>query len=344
MFDATLLDSSPQRVSILDWRHWVGAFAAGVLGGFAGYLILPLIFSPSSEARLVESLLLGIGVMFYELMLWYVLGDARHLGLNAGRWSVVLLLLNVAGFVAYLVYSAYKTGDWKRAALPIAYMLEGVVVCVLLLVPLIYTQALPDAHRWADFLIPAPPAGPPPVKRIRVRMVNSLPAHTAIEAPVRIPVGIKRVTDKPDSAPVAPSNYPFVPGGVDVGPGGTGTNPVLSTMLGEGSAPPPPVSKPSKPTRVFRPSNVEEAKLISGPKPPYPQMAIITRTQGTVELKAIIGKDGTIQELKVVSGPPLLINAALDTVRRWRYQPTLLNGEPVEVVTDITVNFILNEQ
>jgi protein TonB len=62
-----------------------------------------------------------------------------------------------------------------------------------------------------------------------------------------------------------------------------------------------------------------------------------------VEFEAVIGKDGTIQELKVLSGRPLLVKAALEAVRQWRYQPTLLNGEPIEVVTEITVNFKLAE-
>jgi periplasmic protein TonB len=344
VFDTTLLDSSPKRAPVLDGRHWVGAIAVGALGALAGYLLLPLMFSPSPEARLVGSLLLGIGVMFYELMLLYVLADARHLGLNASRWSIVLLVLNFVGFMAYLVYSAWKTGDWKRAALPIAYILEGAVVCGLLLVPLICTHALPEAHRWAEFLIPAPPVGPPPSTPKPVRMVNPPPTHSVIEVPLRIPVGITRVIEKADANQIAPSNYPSVIGGVEGGLGGGGNNPVLSTLIGESRIPPPPVIKAPNPTRVFRPSSVEEAKLIFGPKPAYPPMAVTTRTQGAVELKAIIGKDGTIQELKVASGSPLLIRAAVDAVSRWRYQPTLLNGEPVEVVTDITVNFILNEQ
>ena len=62
-----------------------------------------------------------------------------------------------------------------------------------------------------------------------------------------------------------------------------------------------------------------------------------------MEFEAVIGKDGTIEELKVLRGHPLLVKAALDAVRQWRYQPTLLNGEPIEVVTEITVNFKLAE-
>jgi len=88
---------------------------------------------------------------------------------------------------------------------------------------------------------------------------------------------------------------------------------------------------------------VENAKLLFQPKPEYPPLAKMARIQGTVRLEAVISKDGTIQDLKVVSGHPLLVKAALEAVQRWRYQPTLLNGEPVEVITEIDVNFTLAE-
>jgi protein TonB len=88
---------------------------------------------------------------------------------------------------------------------------------------------------------------------------------------------------------------------------------------------------------------VSAARLIYQPKPEYPELARMARTEGAVELEAVIAKDGTIEMLKVLRGHPLLIKAALEAVRQWRYQPTLLNGEPVEVVTEITVNFKLAE-
>jgi periplasmic protein TonB len=86
---------------------------------------------------------------------------------------------------------------------------------------------------------------------------------------------------------------------------------------------------------------VQSAKLIFGPKPLYPPIARAARTQGTVRIQAVIARDGSIQHLQVVSGPPLLIAVALEAVQRWRYQPTLLNGQPVEVITEIDVNFTL---
>jgi protein TonB len=88
--------------------------------------------------------------------------------------------------------------------------------------------------------------------------------------------------------------------------------------------------------------NVQSAKLIKHPTPLYPAIAKSARIQGTVVLQAIIGKDGTVQNLKMVStASPLLVQAAMDAVKQWVYQPTLLNSEPVDVITEITVNFTL---
>ena len=88
---------------------------------------------------------------------------------------------------------------------------------------------------------------------------------------------------------------------------------------------------------------VIDAKAVYQPRPVYPQLATIAHIQGTVVLQAIIGKDGTIQDLKVLSGHPILARAAVEAVRTWRYQPTLLSDEPVDVLTEIDVNFKLGE-
>lgn len=90
-------------------------------------------------------------------------------------------------------------------------------------------------------------------------------------------------------------------------------------------------------------SSVQTARLIFGPKPAYPVLAKTTRTQGTVKIQALIGRDGVIRNLKLISGPPLLVKAAMDAVATWRYKPALLNGELVEVITEIEVNFTLTQ-
>jgi len=86
---------------------------------------------------------------------------------------------------------------------------------------------------------------------------------------------------------------------------------------------------------------VEAAKLIFQVKPEYPPLAKMARIQGVVRLEAVISTGGTIRNLRVLAGHPLLVKAAIDAVARWRYQPTLLNGDPVEVITEIDVNFTL---
>jgi periplasmic protein TonB len=89
--------------------------------------------------------------------------------------------------------------------------------------------------------------------------------------------------------------------------------------------------------------DVQAGKLLFGPKPAYPPLARATRTQGTVRIQAVIGRDGVIKSLELMSGPPLLVGVAMEAVRQWRYKPTLLNGEPVEVITVIDVNFTLSQ-
>jgi TonB family protein len=90
-------------------------------------------------------------------------------------------------------------------------------------------------------------------------------------------------------------------------------------------------------------STIETAKLISRVQPVYPALAIQARIQGNVVLHAIIGRDGEVSELQVLSGDPLVVNAAVEAVRQWRYSPTLLNGQAVEVETTITVSFVLGQ-
>ena len=95
--------------------------------------------------------------------------------------------------------------------------------------------------------------------------------------------------------------------------------------------------------RVRISQGVTQGMVLRRVQPTYPQMAKIARVQGAVVLAAIIGKDGTIQNLHVVStASPLLNQAAIDAVKQWRYRPYILNGEPVEVDTTVTVNFTLS--
>jgi len=175
----------------------------------------------------------------------------------------------------------------------------------------------------------------PEAKPVARRDAASRPVFRSIglQAPVSIPRHIDMTPDAPEIGNA----------GVAVA-----TGPSLSALLPGTTIPPAPPSvptarpqplSPSVPVRIT--SGVQSAKLLFGPRPAYPSLARATRTQGTVKIQAIIGRDGAIRNLQVLSGPPLLIAAAMEAVQQWRYQPTLLNGDPVEVVTDIDVTFTI---
>jgi protein TonB len=125
----------------------------------------------------------------------------------------------------------------------------------------------------------------------------------------------------------------------------SGVGGVVGGVPGGAPPPPPPPEKkaPPPPQRIRVGGNVQQAKLVRQPRPIYPPLAKQARISGVVRLSAVISKNGTIQELQVISGHPLLVPAALEAVKQWVYQPTLLNGEPVEVVTQIDVNFTLSQ-
>jgi protein TonB len=137
-----------------------------------------------------------------------------------------------------------------------------------------------------------------------------------------------------------------VPGGVPGGTAGGVLGGIINGLPSAAPPPPPPAPKP-KPAPPAGPQriggNVQAANLIRQVKPTYPPLAKAARVQGTVKFEAIIAKDGTIQNLKMISGPPLLVQAAMQAVQQWQYKPTLLNGEPVEVITTIDVNFTLSQ-
>jgi protein TonB len=135
-----------------------------------------------------------------------------------------------------------------------------------------------------------------------------------------------------------------VPGGVAGGTVGGVIGGIIGSVPSAAPPPPPPPVEQKKTVQRIRVGGqVQQANLIRQPKPVYPPLAKQARIQGVVRFEAIIGKDGTIQNLRLVSGHPLLVPAAQEAVKQWLYKPTLLNGEPVEVATVIDVNFTLSQ-
>jgi protein TonB len=220
--------------------------------------------------------------------------------------------------------------------------LQVAIVCIFILIPLIYTEALPKAMLTTLLVAPPPPPPPPPppaaapvkiVKPVaRLIQAGKLVTPTAIPKQINI---IKEAELPPEVGSVGVTGG--VPGGV---PGGQ-VGGVLGGIIGGvgNSAPPPPPKE--TPKRIPVGGNVQRASLLRQVQPLYPPLAKQARIQGTVRLHAIIAKDGTIQQLEVMSGHALLQQSALDAVRQWRYRPTLLNNEPVEVDTTIDVIFTL---
>jgi protein TonB len=228
---------------------------------------------------------------------------------------------------------------------PWAYMVslivQSVMIGVMILIPLLYTEALPQTMLSSILVAPPPPPPPPPppaaapVKRIVKRV--SLMEAGKLRAPREIPKEIAIIKDEPiQSDEGAFGVVGGVPGGV---PGGQMGGVIGGVLGGIPSVAPPP---PAAPVRIRVSTGVQEAKLIRRLQPNYPPIAKQARIQGTVQLEAIIARDGTIQNLRVLDGHPLLAQAAVEAVQQWRYEPTLLNNEPVEVVTLINVVFRLN--
>jgi len=229
-----------------------------------------------------------------------------------------------------LIVSGEMEKTHKPWAVTLSAIVQTLILGVLILIPLIYTEALPKGMLNTFLVAPAPPPPPPPpqpiVKAVKAPKIINIQQMTA---PTVIP---KNVAIVKDEAPVIYTN------GGDGVAGGTGN--VLGGLIGSGPAGPPP-PKAATPSRIRVGGNVEAASLVNKVTPLYPPIAKTAHVSGTVVLHAIISKDGSIQELQYVSGPPLLMKSAMDAVKEWRYKPTMLNGEPVEVDTTIDVVFTL---
>jgi periplasmic protein TonB len=237
-----------------------------------------------------------------------------------------------------LVVSGANTSKTHKSwTVLVSTIIQATLLGILILIPLIYTEALPKGM-LTTFIVPPPPPPPPPppaaIQRI-VKPVVHIIKNGQMMAPTVIPKKIEMIKEDPTPPDVGVSNG--VVGGVAGGSGGG----VLGGIIGGagGGPPPPPPPKSNKPLRVG--GAVIAANLIRQVTPVYPPIAKTAHISGTVVLHAIISKDGTIEQLEYISGPPLLMKNAMDAVRQWRYRPTMLNGEPVEVDTTVSVVFTL---
>jgi len=221
----------------------------------------------------------------------------------------------------------------SRAWMIAATLFNGSILLALILVPLIYPEALPN-HRLPILIsVPTPPPtqDPPPQQQATPPRGASDVQAGKIQAPLLFP-RIPFIPDNPD--PPGPTNISDLGPGPGAGiPGGIGTS--------SSGRPEVTIARPVPKAPVHLSGAVVEGFVIYKPLPVYPRIAIEVRSQGTVVLQATISKAGTIENLRVESGPPMLQQAALDAVKTWRYRPFLLGGEPVEVETTVNVVFTL---
>ena len=233
-----------------------------------------------------------------------------------------------------LVVSGAKSRPRNPWAAVGSVALLSLLLLALVVIPLFQTDTLPKRETLTMLLVP-PPAAASAVTTFRV----PTPTHTSKTISIPTPMHMTQETPPP---PVGTTGGVVggVPGGLVGGvPGG-----VLTEVLnGTHSVSVPVLAKTSPaPKRVRIATRVAEANLIHDVAPTYPPEAGRARIEGTVVLQAVIGKDGSVQDVRVESGLPILAQAAIDAVKQWRYRPYLLNGEPVEVDSTITINFTLS--
>jgi protein TonB len=237
-----------------------------------------------------------------------------------------------------LIESGNRFKTKRLSTTILSFTLQVLLICVLILIPLIYTDALPKTQLMTFLVAPPPPPPPPPppaAAPVRVVKMVSEVVNGELRQPSKIPNKVQMIRE--DEAP-PDLGAAGVPGGVPGGIPGGSAGGVIGGILSSTAALP----KIATPQRVRVSSGVSTGLLIKKVTPVYPQLAKQARIQGSVVLQAEISKEGTIQNLQLISGHPMLAPAAIEAVKQWRYKPYLLNGEPVAVETQVVVNFSLS--
>ena len=220
------------------------------------------------------------------------------------------------------------------------------LAAVLVAIPLWFPAPVQVAQEVTEIVAPPPPPLPPP---------PSGHAAAAPKTPIRQFDPSKLAVPQTVTPQAAPTPGPVTedPPSIDSGPAGGVTGGMTGGQIGGvlggiiGAAPsvapppppPPPAPAPVTPSEIKVGGNIQAARLTSAPQPEYPYAAQVAGVHGDVTLDAVIGPDGKVENLSVVSGPPLLASSAIDAVKKWVYQPTVLNGKAVTVNTEIVVHF-----
>jgi protein TonB len=219
----------------------------------------------------------------------------------------------------------------------ISFAAQTLGVGVLLLLPLIYNEAIPAIRLSSLLTVPLPPAAQaPPRPHSRDTQAQTNLNGTHVITPYAVPDHVAIIHEQTVAESVSLEDTVGVPGGTGV----RGSDHGIIGSVGIADPVTPPLPKPvARPPRISR---IMEGNLIRRVQPLYPIAAKAARIQGPVVLRAVISKEGTIENLTVISGHPMLVKAALEAVREWKYRPYMLNGDPYEVETQVTVNFVLN--
>lgn len=238
-----------------------------------------------------------------------------------------------------LIESADVLKTKRPAATAISLLLQSLLVAAMAALPLLYTEALPNVSLTSLVALGPPPPAPAPARpdaaRQATRPRDSDMVGQRLREPKAIPRNVADIDEGEAPMPAVSSEGFGVPGGT----GDPAASSVLNSIVT--LTPPAPLPRPAvnAPLRVSQ--GVAQGFLVHQVKPMYPPLARQARIQGAVVVQAIIGKDGTVENLRLISGHPMLAPAAIEAVRQWRYRPYTLNGMPVEVETEITVNFVL---
>jgi periplasmic protein TonB len=233
----------------------------------------------------------------------------------------------------------------KFLATTTSLIVNCLAIVAMLIIPLAFPEALPKAQLLTFLVAPPPPPPPPPaaaevqhvVRQIQTDMLN----NGALRTPTKIPQKIQMIKEEeaPPPMPASGGVVGGVAGGIRGGQMGGVIGSVISATSSLAAVP---KFVPATPQRIRISAGVTKGLLIQRIEPPYPTLARAARVQGDVVLSAVIDTNGHITNLQLVSGHPMLVPAAIAAVKQWRYKPYLLNGQPVEVETTITVIFTLS--
>lgn len=234
-------------------------------------------------------------------------------------------------FEEALVESAGRVRTSSRYWMVATFSFQAIVMAIVILFPLLYPEALPRSVVMAKLTVPVPPRAAVPKVAQVVKAVHAVAASN----PFVVPTTPTKITMVKDDAPPPMENTVAMNPTLSSGPVG------VPLALSIAATPLPIVKAAVKPGRQSVSSGVMAGQILTKTVPSYPAIARAAHVSGVVVLHASISKAGTIEGLTIVSGPEMLRAAAVEAVRSWRYRPYLLNGEPTEVETTVTVNFSL---